>query len=73
MENRTTMKISNVAHTFFFDAQSNIRSLQKENNLKRKDISMTLILDYIVQYYKLNNEQYKDLCYFILEKCNGTN
>lgn len=71
MENRTTMKISNEAHTFFFDAQSNIRSLQKEHNFKRKEIPMTVFLDFMVKYYKLNNEQYKELCFFVLRKYNG--
>lgn len=62
-----------MAHTFFFDGQSNIRTLQKEKNCKRKDISFLFFLDLMVKYYKLNNDKYKEMCYYILEEYDGNN
>lgn len=68
--NKTTLKISDTTHNFFYDIQSNVGIKLKETHKKRFKPSQTECMDIIVKQYKMNNLIYQELIDIIIQNGN---
>jgi len=73
MKLKKTFKGSEEFYDFLYDVQSNVGILQKEKNIKRTRIKIQNIPDYIMKYFKFDNDSYKKFIKLVMEEENGNN
>ena len=60
-KSRYPIKISEEGYNFLYDLQTNIRTLAKDKNKKRPDLTFPKVVEIITKYFKSNNERYVEL------------
>jgi len=70
MKNKNTIaiRVSQEAYDFLYDLQTNIRLVIKDKKIKRQKLGINQVLDIIKNYFKLNNDSYKELIKLYINK-----